>query len=249
VQEIHPRLGKVALDILKVARNGGLRSRFLSDSLSSPISPGLTHQDRVRVLDNLLDEGCLYITGDELHVVSNVLPSWLTAAAAQGYVDVEDVATLLIDDPEAREKFDYQILAQLGQRGELEFIKWARNALPGCTVRHVSLFDDSLGYDVQVEFKGRVWLFEVKSSTRSSQNFQFFISRNEVEVGFKFAAQWRIACVRFREGEVEILGTLAPGDLAPGLPADSGEMISWYTLKCSVPVYRLAPLDFSNQSS
>lgn len=94
-------------------------------------------------------------------------------------------------------------------------------------VQRVSLIDDGLGYDVQAPaLDGRLRYMEVKSSVAAgTTSFQFFLTRNEFDVGLRNASDWTlVACQvgddRTREGAA-VLGWTSAAVLRPYLPEDA----------------------------
>jgi hypothetical protein len=109
-------------------------------------------------------------------------------------------------------------------------------------VRRVSLVSDQLGYDVVApRVDGPPRLLEVKTTARLPRaEFEFFISRNEVEVGRRTSDWALVACAVLDEqqGTAEIIGWCPVAALRDCLPAD-GEVGRWTQAQLSIPLERL----------
>ena len=159
---------------------------------------------------------------------------------------MEEVETFLLDSPQSRKKFDSELLSQIGLKGEVDFITWLQSKFPSLGINHVSLFDDSLGYDVEAyDEEGTKFCFEVKSSTKVRDEFVFYVSKNELEVGKQKGPEWMIVCMGISNGHSDVLGALQFRDLAELLPENKSEQVLWQTLMCRVKVRNLRPILFS----
>ena len=243
--EISSKFGPVAVEILNMAQLGCNFDNFVATSLLLPLESGVSHGDRMRVFDSLVHEGCLYLEGGSFFRNMGYVPSWLIGGVADGFVDADAVATQLIETPEQRKKFDAEVLAQIGLRGEQAFVQALRDRLPKSSmVNHVSLFDDTLGYDVEVRQEGAARLcFEVKTTSKASRKFGFFLSRNEAEVALGMGNGWHLGLVQISDGTPIILGTTDFGVIHPNLPLDQSEQIRWASIKCSIGLEDVQSLD------
>lgn len=97
------------------------------------------------------------------------------------------VAILVAVHGKVCEPADTELRAKLGLAGELTLL----NALSssGFTPKHVSLISDAFGYDVQVNAKGGITGFEVKTAVKSTAG-EFYLSRNEFEVCKRMGDHW-----------------------------------------------------------
>lgn len=220
-------------EVTRAAESGMKVSDYLSDSLLRPMKIGESHTDRVRTIEHLVQQGSLIVQDDRFLIVDVVIPDWLTQAAGKGLEDAFVLAEVFLPTEDARQKFDYLVLKEIGLKGELAFIDFLREVHgDNCEISHVSLFDDSLGYDVVLRkpdgFKS---YFEVKTTSRPrGKDFPFFLSRNEYEIGVKSEA-WSIACMLLENGVAKLVGTLNAAQLAGRLPYDVSSEITWATVK------------------
>jgi hypothetical protein len=165
---------------------------------------------------------------------------------------LEAVLEATVSDAERREelllalgaRFDDTHRRLVGEIGEELVVQAARNqllavgrsALAG-QVRRVSLGSDALGYDVTApRTTGSKRLLEVKASTTSNE-VEFFLSRNEWETGSQFEDDWflvycRVDDVEHRTGE--IVGWCAASSLAEHVPDDRGSG-EWRSVCLNLP--------------
>lgn len=152
--------------------------------------------------------------------------------------DVEIAA--LIPDPARREelllalacRFDDAHRRLIGAIGEELVVAALRADLVALgypdlarAVRHVSLENDMLGYDITApRVGGTTRLVEVKATTREGDEaLTFHLSRNEAETGMRYHDWTLVVCAvsdaTAREGE--IIGWQSAAALAPAFPVDS----------------------------
>ena len=89
-------------------------------------------------------------------------------------------------------------------------------------VQRVSLVSDSLGYDVWAPSIGATSRhLEVKTSTRLAfGSFEFYLSRNEFEVGRREAAAWALVACHIDGERVADVGWCRAAALGAYLPDD-----------------------------
>jgi Domain of unknown function (DUF3883) len=120
---------------------------------------------------------------------------------------------------------------EVGLAGEIAVVEACRADLTSLgradlapAVHQMSLLDDSLGYDVVAPMAGGPmrWL-EVKTSKQATGAiFQFFLTRNEYEVGRREPGLWSlVACIYDSDLNVaKVLGWCRARALHPYLPED-----------------------------
>lgn len=189
-----------------VVSEGGSKEQIL-DAFGKPIRPGEwekfdpSHKARV---DAILDS---YVVLDKEKNVENISDKagkeLAATTAVKELLSNIDFSSVMTDPPtkkvekpaeakkaSGKKKTDYQKkqkendeTGQLGELFALEFEKWRLMEHPGYLekIEHVSLEDDTLGYDiVSFEEDGSERLVEVKS-TLSGLDTRFFMSANELE--------------------------------------------------------------------
>jgi hypothetical protein len=220
-------------EIARSAKSGMTVSNYLSDSLLRPVKAGESHADRVRTIEYLVQQGSLVIQADKFQIVDVIIPEWLTNAAGLGFEDAYRLAEDFTPTEASKLKFDHLVLTEIGLKGELAFIDFLR-AFHGdsCEINHVSLFDDSLGYDVVLRKPdGETLFFEVKTTSRPRDvDFPFYLSRNEYNVGIT-SKSWTIACMLMLNGTANCVGVLTASQLEGQLPLDVSANITWSNVR------------------
>jgi hypothetical protein len=211
-----------------------------NDYCKRQLGAGTAYYDRIRVKDQLIDEGFIRLDDNKLRLGEAHSSEWLEQALVNG----EQAAWAICDCfPRRKLKFDPDDLAkrELGLAGELHVIDRLKQLLPASDhhrISHVSLIDDSAGYDIRsptLSGHETESLLEVKTSARSGSNFTLFMSRNEVETGLR-NPNWHLVLVLAKSGDFEITGVLKMSAIADLLPQDMSEEASWISLKLVLPV-------------
>jgi hypothetical protein len=164
----------------------------------------------------------------------------------------------LVPDPERQARvvrgvaklFDDSLLKEVGNIGEeivvahvrRELTELGRTDLAERVVR-VSLFDDTVGYDISAPcIPTGSRLLEVKSTTSTADPVFVHLTRNESNIGAKEPGWSLVVCLVTdmvsRSGEV--LGWVTASDLFRHLPIDS-ELGSWEVAKLSIHRSVLVP--------
>lgn len=246
--EIAPQLTRVAVELMTLGKTGHSIDGFFSESMLRPIRTGFNHLDRERVYKRLLSEGCIREVDGKFWTETDTIPAWVMRAYSEGFGEPEVFKQELLNSPESKAKFDAQLLSQIGLNGELSFVEFLRTSLPtDFSINHVSLVDDSLGYDVEVIApSGNARFFEVKTSTLRNANFRFFVSRNEFSVGLSHGKAWNLAFMSLLDGRANLLGKLEMAGLERLFPSDQSESVVWQTARCSIAHQELDPLDLAS---
>jgi hypothetical protein len=209
---------------------------YLRDSILRPIAVGANHDDRVRVVAFLVESGCLLIRDDRFVLIQSSIPDWLIQAGAKGFKLAFELRSPFLPNFSSVEKFDQAVLNEIGLKGELAFVEYLRNKYKSNNdIRHVSLFDDTLGYDVlRTSADKSTFMYEVKTTSKPDlETFEFYLSRNEYRTS-KSVSNWKIACMRISEGEAYFEGFLHWENLRNSFPIDQEENISWSASKVTV---------------
>lgn len=108
-------------------------------------------------------------------------------------------------------------------------------------VQQVSLLDDGLGYDVLAPaIAGSPRLMEVKTSSRKSTGtFDFYLTRNEFDVGRRHHATWSLVACEWSAGRAALLGWCRAAVLTTYLPADANGR--WTEAAVGLPRSLLTP--------
>lgn len=237
----------LATEILSAAREGANLADFESESRLMPIQAGRSHADRMHMLRLLIEQGTLSIQSGRLCLALNQVPDWLLTASQLGYEAAQDLAIGLLPSDELKRKFDDELLTQIGLDGERALVRMISRAMPDATVRHMSLFDDTLGYDIAVEIAGQAPIYlEVKTSSRVvGDRFTFFLSRNE-ELKSRSLNGWQLACMSIANGVAQYRGRLELSKIRHEIPQNRTPRVEWQSLRIQTS---LAELEIQEQFS
>jgi hypothetical protein len=206
---------------------------------------GSGYHDRVRALDYLLGEGCIEVTGGKLGLNKRADWQWLGSLLREGSEEAWSIADTYVPS-NAVWKVEETFRAEIGLEGELAVMRELEKSLPARDfqrVRHVSLTDDSAGYDIlSPSLTGRpsLAMLEVKTSTRSSELFRFFISRNEISRGLNSEA-WALVFVQLHLKQATVLGHLGIGYFSSDFPTEVSDSVRVSELEVEVSREDLIP--------
>lgn len=180
-------------------------------------------------------------------------PSWLPDAdslvrdPSELPIDVIELGDLLQLDPadmfdevkRAWRKFDDAAQRELGSAGEAALVDWLHRKT-SAEVIHVSLFDDSAGYDVALMHEGKAAArIEVKA-TRREDSVVVFLSRNELET-MRVHKSWCLQVVHLDANDaIQMMSWIPPEALLQGAPHD-GSLGTWQAMKMTLPARALRP--------
>lgn len=235
--------GKLLLSAISII---GLNGASLVDfNLFAGMSKeyGFGFEDHARALDYLISEGTVRESQGKLRIRSLANLPWLPEVIARA----DSRAWQLIDNlPQKVWKFSPDELAnmELGLQGELFVMDELRQSLDQDLheqIQHVSLEDDSLGYDIYspslFETRGDVRL-EVKTSSRPGSDFVFYLSRNEFEVGHT-VKNWFLVFVKVNEGVPLLMGHLGVGELIDRISRDVDSEFKWQSVRGKIDTREL----------
>lgn len=235
----------LAKEIILCAENSLNLGEFYRLSIITPATAGKSHQDRQNMFDLLLQEGAVGVVDGSLRLFPGKVPPWLERASQMGYKEAQEVAEKFLVSEEERRVFDDALLKDIGRLGEVAFVEYLQT-VPGLTrVTQVSLFDDTLGYDISAELdNGDTYFFEVKTSSRyKEENFRFFLSSNEAERAFNLP-NWHLVCMQLSDGSARLLGVLDWDKFASRLPINKSQDVTWNSIKANVLTQELLSLPF-----
>lgn len=190
-----------------------------------------------------------------------LVPPDMAAALASTFEHPEQREAFVLA---AARKVDRQALEAFGAEGEEAVLEACRKHLIGLPhlideIAHVSLVDDTLGYDiVSPDRAGHRHRIEVKATSALPGWAEFFLSRNEACVG-KRDPSWSLVVTR-REVDVDqgalamrVIGWLRFTDFEALLPrnlqiaSDDSAQCTWESCRVTLPDDRLRsalPLDW-----
>jgi hypothetical protein len=131
----------------------------------------------------------------------------------------------------------------LGKAGELALVDALNKSWPG-RVRHDSLTDDGLGYDVTITTNTGEWHLEIKS-TRRLGRLRFYLSRNEFRTAIEDTS-WRLVLVALDPEDSLCGAAVASLDaLKSSVPIDQASTGRWESVRLEFNQSHLNPsLDF-----
>jgi hypothetical protein len=231
---------EMALDAVEAARDHMLIQEFDRRAKLMPFVAEAGYLDRIRVLDNLIESRVIGVDERRLTLGNIEGVEWIMSGLELGNSTIWKIAEIVDRRRRVVRKFDADGLVQIGQVGEITVIEHLQNVLPDARkghVKHVSVVDDSLGYDIvspSTKDSDVTQLLEVKTSVRPGPEFHLFISRNEFRVGMN-NPNWNLVCVRITDGQPRILGYLPMSRISDRFPIDQDKSVMWASCSVSVP--------------
>lgn len=233
-------------DIVSAAAEGLSIQEFSRRSVLQPLDIDASHFDRVRVLEKLIEEQVIAVEDRCLALGRIDSAGWLLDGMKAGNSLVWEVAQLVDVQERVIRKFDHERLAEIGSVGEDFVVGELRRLLSAESsrrIRHISLEDDSAGYDVatpSVTHSDQVQLLEVKTSVRPGSIFSCFVSRNEFRVGCN-NSNWSLVCVRLIDSKPTLLGHINLNLIRNNFPVDQEPSIRWESSRVQIPLEVLRP--------
>jgi hypothetical protein len=209
---------------------------------------GKSFYDRIRVAEFLIDQETILVHDGRLILNQHSRHLWLENEILDGSQNAWEIAQAIDVSGELEQKFDNSFQMQLGLEGEMAFISFLEVNLPEIqrhTIKHISLTDDTAGYDVScgsIFKKDEFDLFEVKTSSRISNSFNFYITRNEVKIA-NSEPNWRLAAMRKVDSKYEFLGLLRVSQFFSYLPKDIHAASKWTSASVAVPISDFSKLE------
>jgi len=231
---------ELALEVFRAARLGMARKDFEIRCRLVPNENGKSFIDRIRVTDFMLQENLVCLEDGCLKVVKQSVPDSLLEKLATGSEIAWQILECIDPPNKLARKLDLELLKRIGFNGEITVIKELESNLETAyipKIRHVSLVDDSAGFDIQspsIRSGEETVLLEVKTSVRPGQLFTFYISRNEARVG-RQNPNWFLIGVEVLNGNYRVLGSISFPAFSDFLPLNQSEACEWETARISIP--------------
>lgn len=232
--------------ILEAASNSTSFSTFQRYISLLPPQPGMGPLDWERALAELFHLKAILIEDEKLKLGEKPNIEWLSDGLRQGDPEAWKILDFIDPSGNIEKKFNNDHLLEIGESGEQAVMRYLDTELP-VTLRHrlkrVSLFDDTLGYDIESPtLDGKQTRhFEVKTSTReTSHYFQFYLSRNEARVAMSDAS-WCLVAVKSVAGVEHILGHFAFSAFEGWLPINHHDNSNWESVKVDIPRHLISP--------
>jgi hypothetical protein len=228
------------LDVITAASNGVATKDFELQCRLAPIQNGKSFFDRVRVADELLRIGLIGVEDGYLKLITKDIPHSLIGELKKGSETAWKILELIDHNNKFSHKIDLELIHQIGLDGEHAVVAELNRLIPETEhyrIRHISLFDDSAGFDIQtpsIKNLDSSVLLEVKTSSRPGNNFTFYISQNEARVA-SLNKNWTLLGVISNDFDYKILGFLSYYQFSDFLPINVDTQGRWETAKITVP--------------
>jgi hypothetical protein len=227
---------ELSLEVIFAAKSGIAVKDFEIQCRLAPTANGKSYFDRFRVAEALISDKMICIENGYLKLANNFIPESLVDNLVTG----SEVAWKILDciDPPKKylQKIDQDLLKKIGLNGELAVIEEIRNHLDiqdFPKVRHISLVDDSAGFDIQtpsIKNIEETLLLEVKTSVRPGDLFTFYISKNEARVA-RQNNNWLLVGVESFADGFRVFGNLMFNTFSDLLPLNQSRSCEWETAK------------------
>jgi hypothetical protein len=232
---------EMVLEVLEAAQQRLHKKDF--DRQCKMILPGngKSYFDRVKVYDQLILDKVIEIDNGTMTISNRDIPPWLFDGLKKGTVASWKIFEKINPTSKYADKVDRLLLEEIGLAGEEAVVTILKKSLPHelhNKVKHISLFDDSAGFDIQtpsIKDNTETLFLEIKTSTRPGSIFNFYISRNETRVA-SLNRNWLLVAISKRDGDHEIIGTLFYDQFSSFLPTNSHPDGRWENCKISIPV-------------
>lgn len=231
----------MALEVVQAAQKRMSIHEFDRRAILLPHIAGASYIDRMRVLEKLIQDRIVGLDNKILVLGSIDDVGWILDGLRFGSEQTWAIAEVIDRRERMLGKFNAENQAEIGRIGEEAVMEQLRKTVPDdqlSKLRQVSLFDDSLGYDIvspSISGQNQIQLIEVKTSVRPGDKFSFFISRNEFRVGSN-NSNWKLVCVQIVEGSAKILGHFSIEQILDRFPNEIDDDVKWES--CSVIISR-----------
>jgi len=222
-------------ELVRFASKGTSLSEFKNYGLMQA-EPGLTYSDWVAALEWLISQNLVFLDGNFMRLSKlQSIPEWLEPSLLEGDEAAWSVFKDLDQYGKLQWKFDTEALSDLGLAGEKYVVEVLKSQIPEklhSQILHVSLQDDSLGYDIACPDPANlesILYLEVKTSSRPRADFTFFLSRNEFNVSRK--PEWRLVMVKKENKVFQLLGTLTKSSFSSLVPREVDSSVRWESIK------------------
>ncbi len=235
----NPEYLKMAIEAIEFAKNRFTIGDYIRFCKSRPRTLHDNYDQRRIIMDLLINSRLIQIDGRQLYILDLKPDTWLEKELSLGDETTWKIVETVNPNNILLNKFDEKKIKEIGLDGELFVIEKFKERIAKefhKDIKHVSLKDDSAGYDIitpSINHKYGKVLLEVKTSIRPSKKFNFFISRNEYEVGLQ-NPNWYLIFVQILNGEKQILGFLKPSFFSELIPIEKDSTVKWHSLKITV---------------
>lgn len=227
---------EISLEVFKAAKLGMTVKDFELHCRLAPVSIGKSFFDRMRVAESLIKDKFISIEDGYLNINSSDIPEFLFGKLSIGSPTAWEILDCINPSKKYIDKLDQDLLIKIGLDGEYAVINDLKKILPcdsHSRLKHISLIDDSVGYDIlspSLKNVEEYLLLEVKTSVRPGDNFTFFISKNEARVA-KRNINWFLIGVELNSNGYKIIGFLNYLMFSDLLPLNQSSQCQWESAK------------------
>ena len=240
------RWKSLTLDALRAAMQGVTVKDFKMRARLERPEAGFAPFDRLNAAEFLIKNGVISVVDERLKVENLLGIDWLLEDATNGNAEVWSALEKLPPNVDSTRKFNDQLARQVGLRGEEFVVATIKDSLDPQLhhlVKHVSLHNDTLGFDViapnPLNTERNVFL-EIKTTSRPGENFRFHLTRNEYRAGLDHS-NWGLCAVRLENGQGSIEAFLNVGVLERLVPVDQSMNATWSVVTFEIDVRQYCP--------
>lgn len=226
-----------AFDVIRAAKLRLTVDDFKLQSRLNTYTIGQSYSYRIDVLNKLIRDEVIKILDNRLYIGTIDNLDWLNMALESGIKPAWHLVDEILGETDETQLFDQETLKRIGDKGEAFVVKQLHETLDSSLhreIKHVAKINDFAGFDIyapSVLNPDNRFLLEVKTSTKNVPGqFEFFLSRNEYEVGRK-NRNWCIVCVRQQDERMSIIGHVYCYQIESRLPRDVNELGQWMKSK------------------
>lgn len=238
---------ETALEIIEFARERKSKEDFIIDSKLRPIIIGQSYSYRIDVMQELIRSKLVNIEDDKLVIGASFDIDWLVDGLKSGNEQSWKLASALGTELEIAKKFSAEDLKRIGDMGEQFVLDKLKDHHPvelHKNIMHVASYDDTLGYDITTPTifdAEQNALLEVKTSVRKIEGkFEFYLSKNEFEVGLQHK-NWCIVAVSIIDDLPHIVGHVYSFQFDSRVPKNIDSDVCWTTCKIRLELEAFRP--------
>ena len=232
---------EMVLEVIEAAQKRIDKKDFDLQCKLTPPTNGKSYFDRIKVYEKLVTDKIIEIDNGTLKISKKEIPEWLLNGLKKGSESSWEIFEKINPSNKTIEKIDRLLLEEIGLAGEKAVIDILKKSLPEelhIRLKHVSLYDDSAGFDIQtpsLRNNSNTLLLEIKTSSRPGSLFNFFISRNEARIA-SLNENWMLVGVFKKDDDYDIVGTLTYDQFSSFLPVNIHPNCRWESSKVAIPV-------------
>ncbi|MDG1004738.1 MAG: DUF3883 domain-containing protein [Emcibacteraceae bacterium] len=214
---------------------------FSNILLAKQVRIGRGYEDYSRALDRLQLEGLIKIDSGIILPGNINDVAWINESLLEGEQQAWDLVDKLEPGGEWGKKFDDSSKKETGLKGEKAVIKELKNKIDTRyhhKIRHISLNDDTVGFDIRapsiLDHEKNIFI-EVKTTTLPGDEFIFYLSRNEFNIGLRMK-NWILCFVKIVNSQPKILGHLELNQIQDLFPIEKSERVEWQSVRIEIPI-------------